>query len=174
MNSAAVNPAMLRCLRKHAGLLNYFIEATCGVAHWYSVKHMYYDNSCEVNSERRKTFGATPRFWINPTLKLTRVRDVLWICTPGEETFLHTALGQLWAEYLLLSQPSQVSSCAIYERCSYGCQTRDTLVLSGYNNCGWGNEKMAQRYRPTKAWAPVTREGPSCKLTSGRLLNTKV
>ncbi|PKK36347.1 hypothetical protein CI102_15281 [Trichoderma harzianum] len=42
--SAAINPEMLRCLRKHAGLFNTFIEATCGIGHWYSAKHMCYSN----------------------------------------------------------------------------------------------------------------------------------
>ncbi|KAL7915896.1 hypothetical protein GGI35DRAFT_10241 [Trichoderma velutinum] len=35
---------MLRCLREHAGLFNTFIEATCGIGHWYSAKHMCYSN----------------------------------------------------------------------------------------------------------------------------------
>ncbi|KAH8121027.1 hypothetical protein LI328DRAFT_172363 [Trichoderma asperelloides] len=42
--SVAVNPAMLRCLRKLAGLFNTFIEATCGIGHWHSAKHMYYND----------------------------------------------------------------------------------------------------------------------------------
>ncbi|OTA01141.1 hypothetical protein A9Z42_0014550 [Trichoderma parareesei] len=49
--SAAVNPAMLRCLRKHAGLFNTFIEATCGIGHWYSAKHVCYDDSLSRNEK---------------------------------------------------------------------------------------------------------------------------
>ncbi|KAH0496822.1 hypothetical protein TgHK011_004167 [Trichoderma gracile] len=49
--SAAVNPSMLRCLREHAGLLNTFIEATCGIGHWYSAKHVCYDNSLSRNDK---------------------------------------------------------------------------------------------------------------------------
>ncbi|UKZ47183.1 hypothetical protein TrVGV298_001397 [Trichoderma virens] len=45
--SAAINPTILRCLQKRAGLFNTFIEATCGIGHWYSAKHMCYDNKFE-------------------------------------------------------------------------------------------------------------------------------
>lgn len=56
--SVAVNPAMLRCLRKLAGLFNTFIEATCGIGHWHSAKHMYYnDDFKEIVYEKK--FGIT-------------------------------------------------------------------------------------------------------------------
>ncbi|KAK6444501.1 hypothetical protein FP744_10000749 [Trichoderma asperellum] len=52
--SVAVNPAMLRCLRKLAGLFNTFIEATCGIGHWHSAKHMYYnDDFKEIVYEKK-------------------------------------------------------------------------------------------------------------------------
>ncbi|KAL7950102.1 hypothetical protein V8C42DRAFT_309493 [Trichoderma barbatum] len=52
--SAAVNPAMLRCLRRHAGLFNTFIEATCGIGHWYSTKHMCYADDFVDQIEEKK------------------------------------------------------------------------------------------------------------------------
>ncbi|PTB60966.1 hypothetical protein M431DRAFT_72294 [Trichoderma harzianum CBS 226.95] len=55
--SAAINPEMLRCLRKHAGLFNTFIEATCGIGHWYSAKHMCYSNDYK-EQQYQKDFGT--------------------------------------------------------------------------------------------------------------------
>ncbi|PTB43729.1 uncharacterized protein TrAFT101_002281 [Trichoderma asperellum] len=52
--SAAINPAMLRCLRKHAGLFNTFIEATCGIGHWYSAKHMCYNDDFKETVYEKK------------------------------------------------------------------------------------------------------------------------
>ncbi|TFB03496.1 hypothetical protein CCMA1212_004379 [Trichoderma ghanense] len=49
--SAAVNPSMLRCLREHAGLFNTFIEATCGIGHWYSAKHVCYEDNLSSNEK---------------------------------------------------------------------------------------------------------------------------
>ncbi|ETS05347.1 hypothetical protein M419DRAFT_126905 [Trichoderma reesei RUT C-30] len=64
--SAAVNPAMLRCLREHAGLFNTFIEATCGIGHWYSAKHVCYDDSLSRNEklEGRGEFAFQKEFVI--------------------------------------------------------------------------------------------------------------
>ncbi|KAL7958817.1 hypothetical protein V8C34DRAFT_313819 [Trichoderma compactum] len=56
--SAAINPAMLRCLRKHAGLFNTFIEATCGIGHWYSAKHMCYSDDYK-EQQYPKDFGTS-------------------------------------------------------------------------------------------------------------------
>ncbi|UKZ86452.1 uncharacterized protein TrAFT101_002281 [Trichoderma asperellum] len=45
---------MLRCLRKHAGLFNTFIEATCGIGHWYSAKHMCYNDDFKETVYEKK------------------------------------------------------------------------------------------------------------------------
>ena len=64
---------MLRCLREHAGLFNTFIEATCGIGHWYSAKHVCYDDSLSRNEklEGRGEFGMDRFFFLFITCDFT-------------------------------------------------------------------------------------------------------
>ncbi|KAL7804649.1 hypothetical protein V8C44DRAFT_342893 [Trichoderma aethiopicum] len=93
--SAAVNPSMLRCLRQHAGLFNTFIEATCGIGHWYSAKHVCYD---EVLLRRDEKLEGHARFDV---FYEYIPREKKHSCTQMSTDFRHTT-------YFFLDLPAAV------------------------------------------------------------------
>ncbi|KAL6884147.1 hypothetical protein HDV57DRAFT_446828 [Trichoderma longibrachiatum] len=93
--SAAVNPSMLKCLRQHAGLFNTFIEATCGIGHWYSAKHVCYD---EVLLRRDEEMEGRGRFDI---FYEYIPREKKHSCTQMSTDFRHTT-------YFFLDLPAAV------------------------------------------------------------------
>ncbi|KAK0764277.1 hypothetical protein N5P37_003676 [Trichoderma harzianum] len=100
--SAAINPEMLRCLRKHAGLFNTFIEATCGIGHWYSAKHMCYSNDYK-EQQYQKDFGTA-------MLVLNTVRYIFYEYIPQEKKHSCTqiSIAKSSATYFFLDLPGSV------------------------------------------------------------------
>ncbi|PTB70809.1 hypothetical protein BBK36DRAFT_1108044 [Trichoderma citrinoviride] len=106
--SAAVNPSMLRCLRQHAGLFDTFIEATCGIGHWYSAKHVCY-GSTSLSSDIQNPEEVPKRFETDIIICVSCV-DIFYEYIPQEKRHSCTQLSTDFQSttYFFLDLPAPV------------------------------------------------------------------